>query len=141
MLQSLKLKSINLMAALAMVTLFTTLQSSSCSKDDVTGTDPEILLVDGGFLCTGTMEPMNLINSVAIHLLSIAESSVTAVKGASTINGSWSESSTRFVLNFGTDPVFSKLNQDWLKTEKTATTLKLKDDNPGKDEKLEFIKN
>ena len=134
------LKSINLVSALAMVALFTTLQSSSCSKDDVTGTDPGN--ITGGWRVSlywdnGTDESYKFSGYTFTFN---SGGTVIAVKGASTINGTWSESSTRFVLSFGTDPVFSKLNHSWLKTEKTATTLKMKDDNPSKDETLEFIK-
>jgi hypothetical protein len=57
------------------------------------------------------------------------------------ITGTWSETSIRFTINFGSDPVLSKLNKNWLITEKTATTLKLKDDNPAQDDQLHFIKN
>lgn len=57
------------------------------------------------------------------------------------ITGTWSETSTRFNINFGSDPVLSELKSNWLITEKTATTLKLKDDNPAQDDQLHFVKN
>jgi hypothetical protein len=57
------------------------------------------------------------------------------------ITGTWSETNTRYTISFGSDPVLSKLNSNWLITEKTATTLKLKDDNPAQDDQLHFIKN
>ena len=57
------------------------------------------------------------------------------------ITGTWSETSTRFTINFGSDPVLSDLNGNWLITEKTASTLKLKDDNPAQDDQLHFVKN
>jgi hypothetical protein len=59
----------------------------------------------------------------------------------SVVNGRWSETSTRLSINFGTDPVLSEINGNWLKTEKTASTIKLKDDNPSQDDQLHFIKN
>lgn len=59
----------------------------------------------------------------------------------STITGTWSESSTKFTINFGSDPILSDLNGEWLKTERTGTVLKLKDDNPSQDDQLHFIKN
>ena len=57
------------------------------------------------------------------------------------ITGTWSETSTKFTINFGSDPVLSDLNSEWLKTERTGTVIKLKDDNPSQDDQLHFIKN
>lgn len=59
----------------------------------------------------------------------------------SVVNGTWSETGTRLNISFGSDPVLSKINGNWLKMEKTATTLKLKDDNPSQDDQLHFTKN
>lgn len=59
----------------------------------------------------------------------------------STITGTWSETSTKFTINFGSNPVLSDLNSEWLKTERTGTVIKLKDDNPSQDDQLHFIKN
>ncbi len=58
-----------------------------------------------------------------------------------TITGTWSETSTKFTINFGNDPVLSELNSEWLKTERSGTVIKLKDDNPSQDDQLHFIKN
>ncbi len=58
-----------------------------------------------------------------------------------TITGTWSETSTKFTINFGSDPVLSELNSEWLKTERSGTVIKLKDDNPSQDDQLHFIKN
>jgi hypothetical protein len=63
-----------------------------------------------------------------------------ATKGAAVVNGTWSETSTRFNIDFGADPVLSDINGNWLKTEKTDTSLKLKDDNPAQDDVLHFSK-
>jgi hypothetical protein len=57
------------------------------------------------------------------------------------VTGSWSESASRLVINFGTDPLLGKLNDDFLKEEKTIASIKLSDDNPLKNEKLQFAKN
>lgn len=59
----------------------------------------------------------------------------------STVTGTWSESATKFTINFGSAPVLSELNSEWLKTERTGTIIKLKDDNPSQDDQLHFIKN
>ncbi len=57
------------------------------------------------------------------------------------ITGTWSETVTRLTINFASDPLLSKMNGDWLKTEKTVTSIKLKDDNPSQDDQLFFVKN
>lgn len=57
------------------------------------------------------------------------------------ISGTWSETSTKFTINFGSDPVLSDLNSEWLKTERSGNVIKLKDDNPSQDDQLHFIKN
>jgi hypothetical protein len=63
-----------------------------------------------------------------------------ATKGAVIVNGTWSETSTKFIIDFGADPVLNEINDDWLKIEKSATFIKLKDDNPAQDDELHFIK-
>jgi hypothetical protein len=65
---------------------------------------------------------------------------VKATKGATVVNGTWSETSNKFNIDFGTDPVLSEINDDWLKIEKTANFIKLKDDNPAQDDELHFTK-
>lgn len=65
---------------------------------------------------------------------------VKATKGAVIVNGTWSETSTKFIIDFGTDPILSEINDDWLKIEKTSTFIKLKDDNPAQDDELHFTK-
>jgi hypothetical protein len=66
---------------------------------------------------------------------------VMAHKGTGMYTGTWSETSTRFTIDFGTDPILSKLNKVWLKEEETDTFIKLKDDNPVQDDRLQFTKN
>ncbi len=65
---------------------------------------------------------------------------VTAGNGTNNVTGTWSLTGNQLVLNFGTTTDFEELNDDWLIVEKTATTIKLKDDNPARNERLEFIK-
>ena len=61
-----------------------------------------------------------------------------ATNGATTINGTWSQGSNKLIINFGTTPIFDDLNDDWLVEEQTSTSIKLKDDNPTQDDKLQF---
>ena len=65
---------------------------------------------------------------------------LTATNGSNTVTGTWSQGSTKFNIDFGTTAVFSDLNDDWLTVETTTSGIKLKDDNPSKDERLEFVK-
>ncbi len=62
-----------------------------------------------------------------------------ATKGSVTTNGTWSVAGTTFNIMF-TEPVLIKLSDNWLIEEKTAVAIKLKDDNPARNEKLQFIK-
>lgn len=66
---------------------------------------------------------------------------VTATNGSTAISGSWSETGTRMTLDFGNDPLFRKISDDYLKLEKTSTSISLKDDNPLKDERVQFTRN
>jgi hypothetical protein len=65
---------------------------------------------------------------------------VTATNGTATKAGTWSQTAVKFNLDFGTDPLFDKLSDNWTIVEKTAATIKLKDDNPAQDDKLQFTK-
>lgn len=56
------------------------------------------------------------------------------------ITGTWSQTGTKLIISF-TDPLLSELNDDWMITEKTSTSIKLKDDNPAQDDQLHFTKN
>lgn len=57
-----------------------------------------------------------------------------------TYTGTWSQTSTRININFSTPPM-NVLNGDWLKTELTNSSIKLKDDSPSQDDQLHFVKN
>lgn len=70
-----------------------------------------------------------------------SDGTLMAHTSSAIITGTWNESSTKLTINFGTDPVLSKLNSSWQKTEKTSTSIKLKDDNPAQDDQLYFVKN
>ena len=138
-----KTKSINLLLALVMVVFFTTLQSSSCSKsDDVATINTNTTPISGSWrvsLKKKKKDETNKLNGYSFSFNSGGQ--VTATKAGATVNGTWSESSTKFTINFGTDPVLSDINDDWQKIEKTTTSIKLKDDNPLQDDQLTFIKN
>ena len=63
-----------------------------------------------------------------------------ATRAGVTVNGTWSETSSKLIIDFGADPVLSEINDDWQKTEKTGTSIKLKDDNPAQDYELHFVR-
>jgi hypothetical protein len=141
MIQSFKTKGFNLFFALSLVTLFTTLQSSTCSKSDdvvtnTTGTPA------GTWRISLYWDSKDETSKFAGYNFSFAAGGqVTATNGTSTVTGTWTESSSRMVLNFGSDPLFQKISDDYLKEEKTSVSIRLKDDNPLKDERVQFVKN
>ncbi len=141
MTHSFKTKGINLFLALVLVTLFTTLQSSSCSKSDdvvisTTGTPAGTWRVS---LYWDSKDETSKFTGYNFTFSSAGQ--VTATNGSSNVTGTWSETSSRLTLNFGSDPLFSKISDDYLKEEKTIASIRLKDDNPLKDERLQFVKN
>jgi hypothetical protein len=140
MLHSAKIKSLNV--ALALVTIFTMLLSSSCSKKD------DVTVINGTPAITGTYrisfywDKKDETSNFSGYSFSFnAGGQATATKGSATVKGTWSESSSKFIIDFGTDAVLSDLNDDWQIVEKTATTIKLKDDNPLQDDQVTFTKN
>ncbi len=54
---------------------------------------------------------------------------VTAVNGIATVNGTWSartdNSQAKLDLDFGTNPLFSDLNEDWHILEQTAVKVRM----------------
>ena len=67
--------------------------------------------------------------------------SVIATRSGASVTGTWSTTSTKFILSFGADPVLSELNDDWQIVERTSTSIKLKEDNPAQNDRLEFVRN
>lgn len=144
MLFATKTKKINFVFALVLVTFFTTLQSSTCSKsDDVaainnTSTTP----ISGSWRVSFYWDKKDETGNLSGYSFSFnAGGVVTATKNITVVNGTWSESSSTFNIDFGTDAVLSEINGNWQKVEKTSTTIKLKDDNPLQDDQLIFTKN
>jgi hypothetical protein len=142
MLQSVKIKSINLVLALVMVTIFTTLQSSSCSKKDDVAVINNTTAIAGTYRISFYWDKKDETSDFAGYNFSFGSGGqATATKGSTTVKGTWSESSSKFIIDFGTDAVLSELNDDWQIVEKSATTIKLKEDNPLQDDQVTFIKN
>jgi hypothetical protein len=132
-----------LLKALVIIFAAHTLLSSTCSKDDdviapgsggnITGNWKVTLYWDNSKDETYKFNGYTFIfNSSGV---------LSALYGGTTVNGTWTETGSKLIIDFGTHPVLSDLNDDWLKDEKTASSIKLKDDNPARDEKLQFVKN
>lgn len=132
-----------LLKALSVILVAHTLLSSTCSKnDDVVspGTGGNIAgSWKVSYYWDNTKDETAKFSGYAFTFNSNGQ--LTAVKGSNTVTGSWTETSSKLIIDFGADPVLSDMNDDWLKTEKTITTIKVKDDNPARDERLEFVKN
>ena len=141
MIQSFKTKGINLFLALSLVTLFTTLQSSTCSNDDAISSNTSGT-PSGTWRVSLYWDSKDETYKFSGYNFTFSTGGlVTATNGSSTVTGTWIESSSKFTLDFGADPVFSKISDDYLKEEKTASSIKLKDDNPLKDERVQFVRN
>lgn len=49
---------------------------------------------------------------------------------------SWSNTSTKFIIDFGIHPIMSELNDDWQIVSFSNNNIQLKDDNPLQDDQL-----
>ena len=111
----------------------------SCSKDDdnnPTNTPPAGNWAISMYFDTGDETS----NFTGYTFSFAANGVVTATNGTNTVTGTWSQTGTKFIVSFGATPVFDDLNDDWLIVEKTSTSIKLKEDNPAQDDRLEFTR-
>jgi hypothetical protein len=126
----------------AIVLLAHTLLSSTCSKEDDNGGTTGTIAA-GAWRVTvywdNNADESNKFSGYSFEFK--ANGQLSATKAGSTVNGTWTETSSKLIIDFGTTPILEKLNDDWLRVEKTNTSIRLKDDNPAKDERLEFVKN
>jgi len=79
-------------------------------------------------------------NFSAYYFMFLSNGTFMAHDNSGAVTGTWSISGSKLSINF-TNPLLSELNNDWLITEKTTTSIKLKEDNPAQDDKLYFTKN
>jgi hypothetical protein len=138
-----KLKSIvmKLLKALSIVLVAHTLLSSTCSKkdDDVAGAGGNI---SGSWRIALYWDNTDETADFAGYRFTFnGNGQLMATHTNGTVTGSWTETGSKLIIDFGTHPVLSELNDDWLKVDKTASVIKLKDDNPAQDDRLEFVKN
>jgi hypothetical protein len=133
-------KSFNLVLALVLVIFFTTLQSSSCSKsDDIATVNSAIPGTWHVSLYWDVKDETSKFNGYSFSFTS--GGLVTATNGGTTVNGTWSESSSRFTISFSAGGALGNASKSWLKELKTATNINLKDDSPSSTEKIQFTAN
>lgn len=108
---------------------------SSCKKDDHSATPSSTVattIQQGTWRITlyndsGTDELYHF----AGFNFTFSSSSVSAVKGSTTITGTFhshvDSNKTKFVLNFGSTVPFDELNDDWEVVERTDTRIRLQD--------------
>jgi len=140
MLLSATKKSFNLVLALVLVTFFTTLQSSSCSKSDDVATINSA--IPGTWRVSLYWDVKDETSKFSGYSFSFTSGGlVTATNGGTTVNGTWSESSSRFTISFSAGGALGNASKSWLKELKTATNINLKDDSPSSTEKIQFTAN
>jgi hypothetical protein len=116
------------------------LQSSSCSKDDVPGTGTTTG-VNGAWKVSYYFDTGDETSNFAGYSFTFNNGgTVSATNAGITVNGTWSQTSSKFIINFAATSVLNDLNDDWLIVEKTDVSIKLKEDNPAQDDQLHFTK-
>ncbi|MEQ1554890.1 MAG: hypothetical protein ABL929_11955 [Ferruginibacter sp.] len=141
MTHSKKNRSLSFTLVIVMLTIFTSLQSSTCSKSDDIATI-NAAPIAGSWRVSYYWDKKDETNNFAGYNFSFnANGQISATNGTNTITGAWSQTSSRFVVNFGNTLIFSDINGDWQIVEKTANSIKLKDDNPLQDDQITFTKN
>jgi len=127
------------MKRLITILFIATLSSCSNKKEDTPSGD--INLKDGTWRVSFYWDTKDETGNFSGYALMFGDGGVLmAHKGAAVATGTWSQTSTKLIINFS-DPVLSELNDDWLITEKATTVIKLKDDNPAQDDQLHLTKN
>ena len=113
---------------------------SSCKKGGTTD-EPTVDLSSGTWRISYFWDVQDKTSNYAgYYFMFLNGGTLMAHGNSTTITGTWSQTGTRININF-TDPAMSDLNSDWLKTELTNSSIKLKDDSPSQDDQLYFVKN
>ena len=68
------------------------------------------------------------------------DGTLMAHEGSKLTVGRWSDSNSRFNIQFDSNPLLLKLKRDWLIVEKSASVIKLKDDAISSDAMLHFVR-
>lgn len=113
---------------------------SSCKKT-VTTDEPSVNISDGTWRISYFWDQQDKTSNYTSYYFMFLNGGTLMAHGSSTtLTGTWSQTGTKISINF-TDPALSDLNDDWLKTEFTGSSIKLKDDSPSQDDQLYFVKN
>jgi len=113
---------------------------SSCKKSGTTDA-PSVNISDGTWRISYFWDQQDKTSNYTSYYFMFLEGGTFMAHGTSTtLIGTWSQTGTRININFAGAPL-NELNGDWLKTEFTGNSIKLKDDNPSQDDQLHFAKN
>jgi hypothetical protein len=128
-----------LLKILLLVIGFNTLISSSCSKDDdvIAPSTP----VSGSWKVSYYFDSGDeTANFSSFTFTFNAGGQLVAANSLRSYTGTWSQTSTKLIIDFGADPLLSDLSNDWLIDSQSSSIIKLKDDNPARPEQLQFTK-
>lgn len=106
--------------------------ATTACKKDVSGTPAGTVLGNGKWTISYYWDKdHDETGDFSGYEFTFANGTVTAVKGSTTVSGTYSDgsddSTPKLVLNFTPVPPFDELNDDWHVTEKTNTLIKLED--------------
>jgi hypothetical protein len=135
-----KIIHMKLLSSLLLVVAINSILAFSCSKNDNSGTAGNINTTGNWRVTLFWDKKDETAKFTGYTFIFSSGGQVTANIGATTVTGSWSESDTRLQISFGTDPLLSSLNKNWLKESISTTLMSLKDDNPASDERVQFSK-
>ena len=120
---------------------------SSCKKDDSTDPTSNIvqIVTTGTWRITYFVEPNeDKTNDFTGYTFSFNSNGqlIATLSGVNTTGSwAWDDSSSKFHISIGNSKPLSDLTDDWLILEKTENLIRLKNDNPTKNELLNFTRN
>lgn len=79
-------------------------------------------------------------NFTTYYFMFLSGGTFMAHDNTGAVTGTWSISGSKLSINFS-NLLLGELNNDWLITEKSTASIRLKEDNPAQDDKLYFTKN
>jgi len=113
---------------------------SSCKKQGTTD-EPTVDLSSGIWRISYFWDVQDKTSGYSSYYFMFqSDGTFMAHSNSNMFTGTWSQTSTKISINFTSSPL-NELNGDWLKTEFTNSSIKLKDDSPSQDDQLYFVKN
>ncbi len=126
-----------LLRASIFITLF--VLHLSCKKETTSGTNVD--LGSGTWRISYYWDQADkTYNYTNYYFMFLSGGTLMAHGSSSTITGTWNQTDSRINITFS-NPAVSDLNGNWLKTELTNSSIKLKNDSPTQDDQLHFVKN